>query len=287
MESIKLKTFIKIYSFILLIMMSFGASSAPGPAYVTDTYTAGDTLTATKMTNIKDVINDHNSFINSNITNISTNTSNIGTNTTDIATKQNRVAGVCASGYAIQSINADGTVVCEQDNDSGGDITAVTAGAGLSGGGTTGTVDIKRASGSISIHNSAFSSDNTAICQSTMDGIKFNWDTSSTGTSCWAHAPLMLPDGATITGLSCSVFDNDAGGFNAIYLNKLSGYSVNSSIYTGSSIDSATYQTVSIATNFSVDNSLNIYSLAWLGSHDTSSVGSNAGIVGCHISYTY
>lgn len=57
-----------------------------------------------------------------------------------IVSKQNRVSGACASGYAIQAINADGSVLCQPDTNSGGDITGVIAGSGLSGGGTTGDV---------------------------------------------------------------------------------------------------------------------------------------------------
>ena len=39
-------------------------------------------------------------------------------------------------------VNQDGTVTCESDDNSGGDITDVTAGTGLSGGGTTGAVTL-------------------------------------------------------------------------------------------------------------------------------------------------
>jgi len=55
---------------------------------------------------------------------------------------QARVGGTCAAGSAIRAIAADGTVTCETDDSNAGTITGVTAGTGLSGGGTTGAVSL-------------------------------------------------------------------------------------------------------------------------------------------------
>ena len=62
----------------------------------------------------------------------------ISVNTTVI---QNRVTGSCPAGSAIRAIDSTGAVVtCQTDTNSDGTITGVTAGTGLSGGGTSGTV---------------------------------------------------------------------------------------------------------------------------------------------------
>jgi len=56
---------------------------------------------------------------------------------------QRRVAGVCTAGELMTAVNQDGTVACEAvTSGSGGDITGVTAGAGLTGGGPTGEVTL-------------------------------------------------------------------------------------------------------------------------------------------------
>jgi hypothetical protein len=55
----------------------------------------------------------------------------------------------CAAGSSISAISSTGAVTCETDDNSGGDITSVTAGSGLSGGGTTGAVTLTVPTGGI------------------------------------------------------------------------------------------------------------------------------------------
>ncbi len=55
---------------------------------------------------------------------------------------QARIVGSCAAGSSMRSIDANGGVVCETDNDSGGTITSVLAGTGLAGGGASGGVSL-------------------------------------------------------------------------------------------------------------------------------------------------
>lgn len=60
----------------------------------------------------------------------------------DTAIVQSRVTGTCAVGQYITAISASGAVTCAPDADSGGDITGIAAGMGLTGGGTTGQLTL-------------------------------------------------------------------------------------------------------------------------------------------------
>lgn len=62
---------------------------------------------------------------------------------------QARVTGAAPAGSYITAINVDGSVVTALDQNSGGDITAVTAGAGLGGGGLSGAVSLNIAANGV------------------------------------------------------------------------------------------------------------------------------------------
>ncbi|KAB2900719.1 MAG: hypothetical protein F9K40_09065, partial [Kofleriaceae bacterium] len=54
----------------------------------------------------------------------------------DPGTVQTRVTGTCTAGSFVTGVNANGTVTCANDTVGAGDITAVTATGGITGGGT-------------------------------------------------------------------------------------------------------------------------------------------------------
>jgi hypothetical protein len=128
---------------------------------------------------------------------------------------QRRVSSSCPAGESIRIIDADGTVSCEVDNDSGGDINGVTAGTGLGGGGTSGTVTLyadtaylqRRVTGTCSTGYAirAISSTGAVTCQDasqTLDCVTV----SSTGS--------YVPDATFSRTVSCSsAYEVTGGGY--------------------------------------------------------------------------
>jgi hypothetical protein len=71
----------------------------------------------------------------------------VGSGQIDTAQVQTRVAGTCGAGSSIRVVAADGTVTCQSDTNSGGTVTSVGTGAGLTGGpvSAAGTISVATA----------------------------------------------------------------------------------------------------------------------------------------------
>ncbi len=122
-----------------------------------------------------------------------------GTLAVDTTAIQARVAGNCTVGRYVRQINADGTVVCGDDADAGGTVTAVTAGAGLTGGtiATSGTLAVDFATVQARVAASCangyllrgIAADGTPLC--TLQPIRFERRLAATGLT-GAHTSLEL-----------------------------------------------------------------------------------------------
>lgn len=112
--------------------------------------------------------------LTNSVTGLSVVDGSLGAADVDSGQIQRRVSGVCAAGSSIRSIDTSGAVQCETD-DSGNGVTAVTAGAGLSGGTitTTGTLAIANNSvtgGMLQDGAVGFADINTAQVQARVSG---------------------------------------------------------------------------------------------------------------------
>jgi hypothetical protein len=258
-------------------------------------------------------ITTNESNITSNATNIATNRSVITSNSNrtianrtdiagnirNIAGKQKRVAHPCPPESSIRQINADGTVVCETDSDSGGDITSVSAGGGLEmdGSGSSGDVTIRRASGYVAISPAAFQAEDTTKCFLKNDfSYIYFIDTSTTDDECKAFAQVSLPDDAYLDRMECVLYDNDTatGSSPYILLNANSATSNNSyNLYNmSSSGDNASWQVLTDDTlNGSavlahIRNHSYNYSIMYQP-HTATSSGEDKKLKGCTIYYHF
>ena len=206
--------------------------------------------------------------------------------------KQNRVTGTCGIGSSIRTINSDGSVVCQTDADSGGTITELTAGGGLTGGGASGVVSLQLNDGYVSVHSSSLQGGNPTTCIG-IYGPGFYWSTTSTTPNCFAVAGLNLPHGATLSGISCRLWDSDANGLSYVRLAASSLATGNVQVlYTTTSTVDGGGQTVSTLTisdpsMATINNELYAYYLIWNSTHNATTVGSNAAFYSCSIGYVY
>ena len=124
---------------------------------------------------------------------------------------QARVTATCTGGESISAIAANGAVTCEVDDVGTGDITGVTAGSGLLGGGTTGAVTL-----SVNFAGSG-SSNTTARSDHTHERV------TSTNTAVGLGAGASITSGSGTTAIGASALAaatgftvNTAVGWNAL-----------------------------------------------------------------------
>ena len=265
------------------VLLLAGAAAWSGDVTVPNTFTAGTPAVAAEVNAnfaaVKSAVDDNNARITSNETN-----------------KQNRVTGTCGTGSSIRTINTDGSVVCEVDDNSGGTITGVTASGGLSGGGTSGAVTVKLATGSVAVSAASLQADYSSGCEFRRGPTYFYWESTSTISYCSGVTSVSLPQGATLTGLSCLMYNTDtSGGTSSVYLMAASattGGSASIVYRTSQTVYSTAMQTVTDTTIDTpgletVDNNQYAYSLLWSGSHNTTTVRLSATFNNCRITYTY
>ncbi len=114
------------------VMLVGSGTALAGDVTIPNTFTAGTRAVAAEVNANFDAlaaeVNDNNARIADNARN-----------------KQNRVSGTCAAGSSIRAIAADGSVTCETDSG----VENITAGTGLTGGGSGATVDLGIAAGGV------------------------------------------------------------------------------------------------------------------------------------------
>jgi len=214
----------------------------------------------------------------------------------DTTAIQSRVTSSCAAGSSIRAIYADGTVTCELDTDtnSGGDITRVIASSGLTGGGYSGDVTVKRASGSVSVNNRSLMpnlnyNDNCDLYNGTYYSA---FNNSSNYPYCRASMSVSLPDKSTITSVTCRLYSNDTTTDEVPSIFLYGMYLTSNSNFTMSSLsagaDSDEIQTITDTTINSdyIDNSRYSYAIQFRPT-DTRVVGLNNRFYNCTINYTY
>lgn len=212
--------------------------------------------------------------INNNAADISANAADITGNANDIA---NNAAFILSNGGGI-SVNANNITT------NAGDIATNTAAITAIN------------SGSVAVSHTAFVNEDVEVAHVT-ECILAKYSSSAvylpvgTATSaCDVYAPVQLPDGVTLTGLSCTVLDNIATNRLTPVLRAVTRSTGGSStIYQApDSVDSSTIQTLTDTTTTApnvVDNSTKSYHL--LMAYSTADFSVHTGsIYGCSISYS-
>jgi hypothetical protein len=199
----------------------------------------------------------------------------------DNTSVQQRLSMACAAGSSIRDIAADGTPTCEVDTD-----TTYTAGSGLS---LTGTVfSVAPKTHYLMVPAASF---RPVVSDTTFFGEASNPYQSITGGTLYTVAPVDVPHGATITGLSMRAWDTSTTNSVTIDLRKFSGFATTTSL---ASVSTTTLEsvgfyvkednTISELVNLSTANH-NYYYL--VQTVESAASGSGPTIYAARVTYTY
>ena len=236
-----------------------------GSVTIPNTFTANTTAKASEVnanfSAVKTAVDDNDNRIKGNTEEIRTNISNIQTNASNIA-------------GAITDINATG---------------------GLTGGGSSGDVTVRRADGYVAIAPATFAVYEDTNCSLRRNSRYVYFNSGTTDNYCVAYAPVFLPDGATIKDLTCYFYNNDGStGANPKVEFHARRYDANNGrvILTANSGGDSTdrqqgYDNNILASWATVNNKDYQYVLVYDPPNTTSSAGTKEVLYGCTVGYSF
>ena len=257
------------------ILFGFVVASATliaGSVTIPNSFTANTTAKASEVNANFSAVK---TAIDGNAGDIATNKSNISDNANDIATNKADIADA---------------------------VTSISAGAGLDINRTDGNVTIKKKSGYVAVHGSAFNSlwEDASSCILLRDWYASNvigtyFLSTSNANDCDAFANVNIPYGATITKLTCRVLHNVAGNLHVrLYMQNLANDGltmqkeslVDASFTAGNQLAATQeiYGTPSFSLNANGD--YQSYFIEW-DPPATNSSGANERLYDCKVDYEY